>query len=175
MQPRILLITLAVGLIGVSAVSLAYAAGDAKVSRITKTFIQDASAGGLFEVESSKIAVTKATNPAVRDFAQKMIDDHSKANEDLKAAVPADAQSFIITVEEGKHNRTLDKLNKEDPNEFDEEYIEAQVEAHNETVKLFERYAENGDDPALKNFVAQTLPTLKHHQTMAKDLDEVID
>jgi len=126
-------------------------------------FADMAASSNMFEIESSQMALEKSTNEEVQAFAQHMIDDHGKAGEDMMAA----AQSDGITPAQGlqpPHQTQLDQLSGLDAEAFDQAYIAAQVAAHDEAVALFEGFASNGEDSALKTFAADTLPTLQQHR-----------
>lgn len=131
-------------------------------------FVNKASAGGMFEVESSKVAEANAQAANVREFAQKMISDHGAAN--AKLASIATAQKLTVPLElDDKHKGDVDAL-KSGQNPVDEAYVKLQRDAHAEAVKLFESYADNGDNAELKAFAQQTVPTLKMHQEMVEKI-----
>ena len=131
-------------------------------------FVDKAAAGGMFEVDSSKIAEDKAQDQSVKDFAQKMIDDHGAANAKLETI--ASEQKLTVPKElDTKHKSDLDALqNTKDP--VDGPYVEMQRDAHSEAVKLFESYAKDGDNAQLKMFAQETVPTLKMHQEMIEKI-----
>lgn len=122
--------------------------------------------GGMAEVELGKLAVSRAQNAEVKKFAQKMIDDHTKANTELKAL--ADKKSAVLPVDIGSgHKSLLDKLTALTGAEFDKAYVEAMVEDHEETVEFFEDKTDDSDAD-IKAFATKTLPTLKSHLEMIK-------
>ena len=131
-------------------------------------FVDKAAAGGMFEVNSSKIAEGKTQNGSVKDFAQKMIDDHSAANAKMKTV--AEKQKLQVPADAGaEHEGDLASLkNAKDP--IDGIYISMQRDAHAEAVKLFESYAVDGDNEQLKAFAQETLPALKMHQEMVEKI-----
>ena len=133
-----------------------------------QNFVDKAAAGGMFEVDSSKIAEDKAQDQSVKDFAQKMIDDHGAANAKLETI--ASEQKLVVPKElDTKHKSDLDALqNTKDP--VDGPYVEMQRDAHSEAVKLFESYAKDGDNAQLKMFAQETVPTLKMHQEMIEKI-----
>jgi putative membrane protein len=145
------------------------------VSSRDKKFIEEAGAGGMLEVQGSKLALERATDPEVKRFAEQMIKDHEKVNQQLIALVSpkgAPPPSELPMMMRSK----LSSLGKEQGAKFDEEYMdEIGVDAHKDTVKLFEKAAKDLDDPELRKFAADTLPSLKHHLTMAQQLDEKLD
>jgi putative membrane protein len=136
-----------------------------------KKFVQNAALGGMAEVELGKLATQKATSAAVKQFGQKMVDDHSKANDQLKQV----ASKENITIPDSldsKHQSRIEKLSKLSGPEFDKAYIKDQVKDHKQDVSEFKSEANNGSDPNIKQFASDTLPILEQHLTMAKDLNK---
>lgn len=145
-----------------------HAEADAKSKGSDEMFAKKAALGGMAEVELGKLAAEKATDPAVKQFAQRMVDDHSKANDQLKAV----AQSANITLPTGmdpKDEALRDKLSGMSGAAFDRAYMRHMLEDHNKDVKEFQHEASAGKNDALKQFAAQTLPTLQEHQKMARE------
>jgi len=135
-------------------------------------FVQTAATANKFEIDSSKLALDHAQNEDVKNFAQRMIDDHTKAGDDLKAAVK-DANAGIDVPDEldQAHKDQLDKLQAANT-DFDRQYVDMQVKAHDDAVNLFQGYADSGDNDKIKQFAANTLPTLKDHQKMIRDISD---
>jgi putative membrane protein len=135
----------------------------------SQDFIQKAHVGNQFEILSSRLALDKSQDSEIREFAQQMIKDHDLADANMKAAL-MEAKKNIAIQEPAKtldptHQKILDTLKAApDGNSFDSRYIEAQVNAHNETLALFRGYNESGDNEDLKNFAATTIPTLEMHK-----------
>lgn len=141
-----------------------------------KNFIEKAAIGGMFEVESSKIALTRSTNPEVKTFAQEMVTDHTKAGEALKEAVKASGVTVAVPpILDEEHQKKVTALKEADAKDFDEDYIEAQEDGHDKTIALFEDYAKDGENAVLKKFAADTLPTLKTHKEHVDTLDKAIN
>lgn len=131
-------------------------------------FVNKAAAGGMFEVESSKIAQDKISDQSVKDFAQKMIVDHGAANAKLESI--AGEQKLKVPSElDPQHKAELDKLQQAEA-PLDQPYVEAQRNAHTDAVSLFEAYAKDGDNATLKSFAQETLPTLKMHKDMIEKI-----
>ncbi len=138
----------------------------------TEDFILQASASDLFEIESSKIALQKGDD-ATKKFAQEMITAHEKTTGELKGLITSGkVQGKPVTALTEDHKEEVDELAKLEGAEFSEEYIDDQVEAHEDAVDLFKRYAEEGENADLKAWAASTLPALEHHYKMAQDLDK---
>ena len=134
-------------------------------------FVKDAAVGGMTEVELGKLAQQKASSDGVKQFGQKMIDDHTKAGEELKQ-VAAKQKINVPESIDSKHQARIDKLSKLSGADFDKAYIKDQLKDHQEDVRAFERESQNGSDPEVKGFAAKTLPTLQEHLSMVKDLNK---
>jgi len=124
--------------------------------------------GGMAEVEMGKLAVQRSADDSVREFAMRMIADHTRANAELKTI--ATQKNIQLPTEVSSNQKSeMDKLAKLSGAEFDKEYMSAMVRDHEETVKDFETQAQEGTDPDIKAFAAKTLPTLQSHLQMARD------
>lgn len=142
---------------------------NANTASMQDNFWANAARGGMAEVELSKVAQSKATNPEVKKFADMMVADHTKANAELKAA--AAKQNVILPTDlSGAHRSLLTDLNEAAGADFDRTYVDAMVDAHETDVQLFEDQAEDDDNPDAKAFAAKTLPTLKKHLEMIKGI-----
>lgn len=127
-----------------------------------QTFTNEASVANAFEIQSSQLALTNASSADVKAFAQHMIDDHTKAGEEMQAVLAQQSVTPPATLDQA-HADKLAKLQASTGAEFDALYIQMQVEAHMQAVALFSGYAGNGEDGPLKDFAAKTLPTLQQH------------
>ncbi len=134
-------------------------------------FVQEAGVGGLAEVEMGRLAVEKARDDRVRQFGQKMIDDHSKANEALKQAAAQEGLAVPSALDE-KHRQTVNRLEKLSGTTFDTAYAREMIRDHKEDVKAFEKQSKAGSS-AVQKFASDTLPTLKNHLQMAEDLGSI--
>lgn len=145
-------------------------------SSTSQNFVNKAVIGSQFEIQSSQEALQKSKNAEIREFAQQMINDHRKASDDMKIVLASISPDAGIkapgTALDQEHQEELQELKSEKISDFDEEYIESQLEAHNDAVELFRNYSEKGENADLKNFAKTTLPTLEKHQEHAKFLDE---
>ncbi len=136
-----------------------------------RDFVAKASAAGLAEVNFGNLAVRSAVNPAVKEFARRMVADHTKANQELLALANEKMYSLARTMDE-QHQKLFQKLGKEEGANFDRYYMEAMVKDHEDAVKLFDREAKDGQDEALKKWAEKTLPALKEHLKMARDVEK---
>jgi putative membrane protein len=131
-----------------------------------RNFVRDASLSNLFEIMSSQLAVQKAQTPELRQFAQQMIDDHTQATNQLKAitSAPNSGLPQPQTALDSRRQGMVDRLASATGTDFDKQYGDMQVEAHQQAITLFSDYSRNGDNDALKRFAADTLPVLQAHQ-----------
>ncbi|WP_315924814.1 DUF4142 domain-containing protein [Mesorhizobium sp. SP-1A] len=138
----------------------------------TPTFIKTVPSANEFEIRSSEMALKKASGADVKKFARQMVKDHTKAGKNFKAALKkvesasADANPPL----QPKEQQMLDELKGLSGDQFQAKYIEMQTQAHEEAVALFSGYTHSGDNPALKEFAKKTLPTLKMHEKMIKEV-----
>lgn len=134
----------------------------------TQNFVDKAAVGGMFEVDSSKLAQDRAKDQQVKNFAERMIADHGAANEKLKK-IAIEQKLQVPTQPDAAHKSDLEKLQNTTTG-FDQPYVDMQRSAHADAVNLFQSYANDGDNPGLKAFAAETLPTLKMHQQMIEKI-----
>jgi putative membrane protein len=146
------------------------APGQAALNQTDRSFIHDAGAGGLAEVDFGKLADQKSQNDSVKHFAQQMIQDHTKANDQLAALAKADGIAVPDTLDPD-HRATRARLEKLDGARFDRAYIAGQISDHQKTIALFQQETAAGQDPQLKGFAAETLPTIRGHLKMAQGLE----
>jgi putative membrane protein len=141
----------------------------AKLAPTDRQFIKKAAEGGLAEVEFGKLASEKAESSDVKQFGQRMVDDHTKANDQLKQV----ASEKGVTVPDklsAKDAATKARLEKLSGKAFDRAYMRDMVTDHTKDVSEFRMESKNAKDPDVKNFASQTLPTLKDHLKEAKSI-----
>jgi putative membrane protein len=132
-------------------------------------FLTEAAQGGMAEVELGKLAASKATNAEVKKFAEQMVTDHSKANDELKA-LAAKKNLSLPTDVSAKHKSLMEKLNGLSGAAFDKAYVEAMVDDHGEDTEAFKDESEDGKDADVKAWAGKTLPTLQKHLDMIKGI-----
>ena len=132
-------------------------------------FMKEAAQGGMAEVALGQLAVEKASNADVKKFGQRMVDDHSKANDKLKqlasqknVALPQD-----LNAKDKATKASLEKLSGE---QFDQAYMKDMVKDHKKDVGDFQRESKAAHDPDVKQFAADTLPTLEDHLKQAESI-----
>jgi putative membrane protein len=137
----------------------------------TPDFVEKVALSDLYEVEAGKIASEKGQSEAVKTFGQHMVEAHSKTSEELKGIVQSEKLNVALpTALTKKLRKTIDKLNEAKPEDFDKVYAGQQIKAHKRAADLFDAYAEGGENAALKQFAANTLPAIKQHLEEAKKL-----
>jgi len=150
--------------------TFALAAGSISVAMAATSndFVDKAAQSGITEVEAGKLALQKSSSADVKTFAQHMVDDHTKANQELMALakkhdleVPDDAALM------DKAKKAILEMRDES---FDKAYANNQVNAHEEAVELFKKESTSSDNAELKAFASEKLPTLEKHLKMAKEL-----
>jgi putative membrane protein len=141
------------------------APGGASANRLVRgdrRFLEAAGAGGLMEVEASRVAVAKATLDGVRRFAQRMVDDHGKAQARLQP-LAASKGVTLPTMPSPEQQRQVDRLGRQPGAEFDRAYMAEMVAAHRKDLAAFRDAARNAKDAEVKAFAAAQLPTLEDH------------
>lgn len=126
-------------------------------------FVTKATVGNSFEIEESQLALQRATDPKLKAFAQRMIDDHTAALKKLEAATGKPATGTDLTLDQ-PHQAMLDNLKTFNGADFDKIYTADQVASHAETVALLSDYYQNGKNSALKSWARQSLPVVKGHR-----------
>ena len=158
---RLLLVTTAAfalcGLPGVQAQQL---------SAQDRTFMEDAAKGGMHEIQMGHLGIERGQSQAVKGFSQRLINDHSMANQELAelakqkgVSLPGDDAKMVSMPIETKTGA-----------DFDREFGRAMIEDHRKDISAFEKEASSGSDPELKNWASKTLPTLRAHLAEAQAL-----
>jgi putative membrane protein len=133
-----------------------------------QAFVEKAAQDGMTEVELGKVALEKSQNPEVRNFAQRMVTDHGKANSELTTLAKQkgiDAPKKL----DAEHQAMVKNLKAKDGASFDSEYSHHMNMDHSKAISLFEAVS-NSPDKDFAGFAKKTLPTLKEHKEMAGKL-----
>jgi putative membrane protein len=171
-----------------------------QLSSSDEKFITEACRGGKTEVKMSKLAVDRAQNSQVKQFAQRMIDDHTKSDTELKQLASSkgvtlpDKEEHTSTTTgdtdrtqvrektDGAHSdkdmaefkREWQKLESATGAEFDRQYVNMSLKCHEKAVKEFEKASKSAEDSEVKAFAAKTLPTLREHLTQVRSLQSQV-
>ena len=133
------------------------------------TFVHQASGAGLAEVQAGKMAMERAASAEVKAFGQRMVDDHTHANQELTTLAQA-KHIPVATKLDQKHQAMADKLATLHGTEFDQAYMAGQLADHEEAVRLFTTQAKQGKDAELKAFATKILPALQGHLQLARNI-----
>ena len=141
-----------------------------KMSSADKKFMMTAAMGGMAEVEMARLALQKSGSDSVKQYAQKMIDDHTAANNELMQV--ASMKGVTLPAQpDARHMAMMAKMQKLSGTEFDMMYVkEAGVKAHQDMEKLFMKESMSGKDMDAKAFATKTLPAVRMHLQMARDM-----
>jgi putative membrane protein len=139
-----------------------------KLKHADRSFIEKADVAGREEVEISQIAAERASNPDVKKFAQMMVDDHTRANEELASI----ATACGVKLKDKPKNE--DKWSRKDAKDFDRDYMKKMVDDHKKVIDLFSKESKDGADEQLVEFARKTLPKLQHHLDEAARLDNLV-
>jgi putative membrane protein len=152
---------------------LAHSALAQAVAEQEQEFAQKAAEGGLIEVQLGELAQQQAKDEQVILFGERMVQDHGRANEKLMAI--AEQKAIQLPQElSGDAQQKYEEMQQLSGAEFDEAYMDEMVEDHEKDVELFEQQAESGKDPDLRAFAEETLPTLREHKELAKQVQSQI-
>lgn len=135
------------------------------VSKKDEKFAECAAKDGMFEVKLGQLAMANASNADVKKHAAMMVEDHTKANEELKTVAAKKNIALPTTLTE-KQQKKYDKMAKLQGKDFDKHYSKCMVKDHKKAVCLFKKESKKGKDSDLKSWAAAKLPTLKQHKEM---------
>lgn len=136
-------------------------------------WVTKAAEGGMMEVELGKLAQQQASSEEVKKFGQRMVDDHTKANDEL-SKIASSKGITLPTSLSAKHQATKDRLSKLSGAAFDRAYMEDMVRDHRADVADFRKESTSGQDAEVKAFAAKTLPTLEEHLRMAEQTEAAV-
>jgi putative membrane protein len=139
----------------------------------TSDFVQKAAQGSMAEVALSNLARRRAADQDVRDFASRMVQDHSQANRQLHRLAWEKGLS-VPTDMDFPHRIALTNLRNRSGEAFDRAYMRRMVDDHQSTLAMFRTYARNGADPDLRAWARQMLPALEHHRSMARETEDAV-
>jgi len=136
-------------------------------------FVNKAAAGGMSEIKLGQLAVDKGSNSAVKEFGQRMVTDHSKANQELKD-VASRANITLPDTINASDQALYESLSKLSGPAFDRAYARAMVKDHEDDVTAFQRETLEGKNTAVKEFALKTVPTLKEHLQLAREMQKTV-
>jgi len=163
----------AIAAVGMFSLAFGAAAAGGSLSRKDAKFMQEVAADGLAEVELGKLAQQKASSDDVKKFAQMMVDDHTKALDDLKSAAGTHNITWPTTLD-ADHKKLSDRLSKLSGAGFDREYMQAMVDGHKKVAADLRKESQSGTDADLKAWASKTLPTVEAHLKQAETVNKTV-
>jgi putative membrane protein len=139
----------------------------ANVSAADRQWVTKTAEGGMAEVALGRLAKEKASSDSVKEFGSRMVDDHSKANDELKK-IASEKGIDLPADTDAKHKAEMRKLEKLSGAQFDRAYMQAMTKDHDHDIAHFEQGSRQLQDEDLKKFASNTLPTLREHRNMAQ-------
>ena len=141
------------------------------LSEKAQKFIEKAAKGNMGEVALGEVAREKGSSDAVRQFGARMAEEHGKANDELKAIAQAKGVQWPEQLKE-QHQELADELSQLSGQEFDQKYMKEMVKAHEKDVEKYEKMAQEIEDPEVKQYIEGTLPVLREHLELAKQIED---
>ena len=146
---------------------------DAAKSLDTQSFVDNAAASDMYEIEAGKLASEKASNSELKAYGQMLVTDHTKSSAEMKAAAAETPPGVMppTSLPTDKQAK-IDELKAASGADFDRLFLAQQVEAHTAALKLLEEYGSGGEAPALREFASRTAPVVQGHLARAKSLQK---
>jgi putative membrane protein len=159
-------IVVAIGALGLYTALCGPVQGQTTVqSDMDKTFAMKAAQGGMAEVKLGELAAKQGASERVKQFGQRMVDDHGKANDDLKQ-IASNKSLTLPTDLDAKSKALYARLEKLHGAAFDNAYLKAMRQDHAKDIADFKKEAANGRDADIKGFASRTLPVIEEHYKM---------
>jgi putative membrane protein len=137
---------------------------------VDQAFALFAASSGLAEIEGARLTLRSSKNADVRDYAQKLMREHARSGDELRRIVAPHGLS-LPAAPTGRHADLVTKLSGVSVQDLDEAFLlRFGVDAHKETIALFERHVVEAKDPQLRRYAEQTLPMLREHMSAAHKL-----
>jgi putative membrane protein len=136
-----------------------------------RAFLEKAAVGGKAEVELGQLAQEKAQSEQVKQFAQRMVTDHSQANSEL-VSMGDKMQLTLPTALDQETQDLKNKLSKLNGAKFDKEYMKAMVDDHQKDMQEFEKAAGNAVNSDVKSFASKTSAVIRQHLDLAKSIND---
>ncbi len=144
----------------------------AELTTSTKGFVDEAALTDMYEVQAGQLATMRAHAIDVKNFGQKMVDDHTKTTNELKTILMKSAPNFMPPMQlDSRREGLLNDLKGAKDEDFEGRYIAQQINTHDEALILMRGYAKDGDNPDIKTFAANVQPVVQMHIDMINDID----
>jgi putative membrane protein len=134
-----------------------------------KKFLTMALASNNYEIQAANLAIEKATNPQVKDYAKMMLEFHSKSAKELSSMMRAKGveEKKELT---GEEKANLDELRNKTGKEFDAAYSQQMVKSHRKAMSTYESSLKSTKDADVKNHINASVPVIKKHLESAQKL-----
>lgn len=142
-----------------------------KLGWMERRWVHKVADDGKAEVQIAQLATERASNPEVKAFAQKMVDDHTKVNEELMGIA---SQKNVKLDDDDDQDRSYKRLSKKSGMEFDREFVEHMIDEHEKDVKMFEKAAKDAKDSELRAFASKHVDDLREHLQQAQGLRQSV-
>ncbi|MEP6747298.1 MAG: DUF4142 domain-containing protein [Bacteroidota bacterium] len=137
-------------------------------------FATAAADGGMLEVALGKMAVEKGASPSIKKLGALMVKDHSKANDELKAAAK-EKNITLPAMMSDKCQKKVSDLSEKKGADFDKAYADLMVSDHKDDIDEFKKEADSGMDKQLSAWAKDKVPVLEHHLMMAEDAKKAVN
>ncbi len=137
------------------------------MSNADKEFVRKAAEGGMAEVQMGQMAKDHGNSQYVKDYGNRLVTDHTKANDELKSTVGSNFDWPTDVTKKDKDE--MDRLSKMTGDQFDRAFMKHEVTDHKKDISEFQKEANSGSDPNVKAFAAKSLPVLQEHLRIAED------
>lgn len=139
------------------------------LDRQDSNFIKDAALDNQMEIQLGQLAARQGSSQEVKNFGQRMVNDHTKANQELMSIAQQKGISVPTTLDRDRQKK-IDDLGKKSGADFDRAYMSDMAKNHRNDINKFEKEAKDGKDADLKSFASKTLPTLRQHEGMVAQI-----
>jgi putative membrane protein len=137
-------------------------------------FVAEVADASMLEVKVGILAESMATSQEVKELAQMMVKDHTKANAELKALCDKKGIKCPTDLSNESINKHNDLSNEKKGEDFDKEYVKMMVKDHKKVIDMFEKEAKKGNEKEIRDWASKTLPTLKHHLEMSEAAEKAL-
>jgi putative membrane protein len=141
----------------------------AEITQQDKELANKLAQGSISEVQIGKMVKDKASDPAVKDFANRMVEDHSKMDQQIRHWASLNGIK-LPTTPSADGQELKDRLAKESGKSYDQEYIRSMLADHKKDISGLQHFMTSHPDTSLKSVVTQTLPILENHIRVAENV-----
>jgi putative membrane protein len=130
----------------------------------TTDYVQQSAMTDHFEIQAGEIAAQKSQNPAIREFGRHMVNEHAQSSAKLKTVLVAGrVKATVPSTLDRKHQELVQQLKDQSGDEFDQTFIQAQLQGHRDALDLQRAYSQSGDNDSLRQFAAEATPMVQEH------------